>query len=183
MSSSANTPIALHDLNILATRTLEFDDAPPWLRSWSLAVLSGTCRRAHLAVMTGAYLRALLDSRKTIESRFTRHRVAPFEQATSGDVVFFKPAAAPVVAAGLVTDALHIRLADVPLTEVARQFGEAIAPADDSFWTDRADAKFATLLTMGEVISIPPMPIAKRDRRGWVVLNSTAGGGRQAALF
>jgi hypothetical protein len=133
--------------------------------------------------MTGPYLRALLDSRKTIESRFTRHRVAPFEQVTSGDVVFFKPAAAPVVAAGFVTDALHIQLADVPLTEVARRFGEAIAPADQSFWTDRAGAKFATLLTMGEVIPIPPMSIVKRDRRGWVVLNGTNGGPQQTTLF
>jgi hypothetical protein len=183
MSSSATAPIALHDLNILATRIGEFDDAPPWLGSWSRAVLNGTCHRAHLAVMTGPYLRALLDSRKTIESRFTRNRVAPFEQVTSGEVVFFKPAAAPVAAAGFVTDALHIRLADVPLTEIARRFGESIAPADQSFWVDRAEAKFATLLTMGEVIAIPPMTIEKRDRRGWVVLNGTVGGARQATLF
>ena len=31
MSSSATAPIALHDLNILATRIGEFDDAPPGL--------------------------------------------------------------------------------------------------------------------------------------------------------
>jgi ASC-1-like (ASCH) protein len=133
--------------------------------------------------MTGPYLQALLEGRKTIESRFTRNRVAPFEQVRSGDVVFFKPAATPVLAAGFVTEALHIRLADVPLTEIARQFGEAIAPADQSFWIDRAEARFATLLTMGEVINIPPISIAKRDRRGWVVLNSITEGTRHTTLF
>ncbi len=36
--------------------------------------------RAHLAVMHEPYLSYVLEGRKTIESRFSRHRVAPFDQ-------------------------------------------------------------------------------------------------------
>lgn len=68
----------------------------------------------------------------------------------------------------------HLDLGLVPLQRVADKYGEAIAPADASFWSDRSDARFATLVAMLEVVKTEPLAISKRDRRGWVVLSQGA---------
>src|SRR6266851_3253177 len=165
------TPIALYEIGKLATQVSRAHEPPDWLRGWAADVLAGLHPGTHLAVMTGQYLDRLLDGTKTIESRFTRHRVAPFQRVASGDVIFFKQAAGPITAVGLAGTVHHLDLGMVPLQQLADQYGAAIAPADASFWADRAAARYATLVTMLDVIRTAPVPVQKRDRRGWVVLN------------
>jgi hypothetical protein len=170
MQSPPVTPIALHEIDKLATHVSRDHKPPGWLGNWAAEVLAGLYPGTHLAVMTGQYLDRLLDGTKTIESRFTRHRIAPFECVTDGDVIFFKPAAGPITAVGLAGPVQHLDLDKVPLQQIADQYGEAIAPADASFWTDRAAARYATLVAMLDVVKTGPVPVRKRDRRGWVVL-------------
>jgi hypothetical protein len=141
------------------------------LEAWAAAILVGESRGTHLAVMTGPYLNRLLDGTKTIESRFTKHRIAPFDQVTDGDVVFFKQAAGPVTAVGLAGSVQNLDLQQVSLQEIADTYGSAIAPVDSSFWNERAHARYVTLVAMLSVISLPPLAVQKRDRRGWVVLD------------
>lgn len=165
------TQIALHETDKLAMQVAMGHEPPDWLGGWAANVLSGLHPGTHLAVMTGHYLDRLLDGTKTIESRFTRHRVAPFQQVASGDVIFFKPAGGPITAAGLAGTVQDLDLGIVPLQRVADQYGAAIAPVDASFWADRAAARYATLVTMVDVVQTEPVLVQKRDRRGWVVLN------------
>lgn len=166
------TPISLQEVDKLARQVSRTDEPPPaWLGSWAADVLAGRRPGSHIAVMTGHYLDRLLDGTKTIESRFTRNRVAPFHQVHDGDVIFFKPAARPISAAGLAGAVHYLDLGLTPLEQVADRYGAAIAPADPSFWADRATARYATLVTMLDVVKTSPVPVCKRDRRGWVVLN------------
>lgn len=167
------TPIALHDIDKLARHMSRSQVQPEWLSGWAARVLTGQQAGAHLAIMTGHYLDRLLDGTKTIESRFTRHRIAPFGQVHGGDVIFFKPAAGPISAAGLAGEVEHLDLGVIPIQQVAEKYGKAINPADATFWSDRATARYATLVTMIEVVRTNPLPISKRDRRGWVVLSQT----------
>jgi hypothetical protein len=169
--SQTVTPIALDDIGKLATQVSRAQEPPDWLGGWAAQVLAGLHAGTHLAIMTGPYLDRLLDGTKTIESRFSRNRVAPFERVASGDVIFFKQAAGPITAVGLAGIVHHIDLGIVPLHQVADQYGAAIAPAEASFWSDRVGARYATLVTMLDVIRTDPVPVQKRDRRGWVVLN------------
>lgn len=167
------TPIALHEIDKLATHVSTSAEPPDWLGGWAADVLAGRHPGTHLAVMTGQYLDRLLDGTKTIESRFTKHRVAPFGQVHDGDIIFFKPAASPITAVGLAGTVQHLDLGLVPLQQIADKYGKAIAPADASFWEDRAAARFATLVAILDVVKTDPLPISKRDRRGWVVLSRT----------
>jgi len=166
------TPIALHEVDKLATHVARSEESAAWLGGWAADVLAGRPRGTHLAIMTGQYLARLLDGTKTIESRFTRHRVAPFERVADGDVVFFKPSPGPITAAGLAGTVRYLDLGMISLDHIASRYGAAIAPADASFWADRAAARYATLVTMLDVVTTDPIPICKRDRRGWVVLSA-----------
>ena len=44
----------------------------------------------HLAVFSEPYLSFVLDGVKTVESRFSRVRCAPFQQIRSGDIILVK---------------------------------------------------------------------------------------------
>lgn len=169
--SQAVTPIPLYEIDKLATQVSRAHEPADWLGAWATQVLAGLHPGTHLAVMTGQYLDRLLDGTKTIESRFTRHRVAPFRRVVSGDVIFFKQSAGPITAAGLAGTVHDLDLATVPLRQLADEYGAGIAPADASFWIDRAAARYATLVTMLQVVKTDPVPVQKRDRRGWVVLS------------
>src|ERR1022692_4583181 len=159
-----DAPISLHQVDKLAASVTRHSGAPDWLRDWATAVLAGQVRGTHLAVMTGPYLDRLLDGTKTIELRFTKNRVAPFDQVAAGDVIFFKQSAGPVTAVGLAGHVQNLDLGRTPLHEIAAVYGSAIAPAEPSFWTERAAARYATLVAMASVIGLPPLPINKRDR-------------------
>src|SRR5689334_4134014 len=125
MPRPVTPPIALHEIDKLAGQVSRARKAPDWLSGWAANVLAGQHPGTHLAVMTGHYLDRLLDGTKTIESRFTRHRVAPFEQVASGDVIFFKPAGGPITAAGLAGTVQLLDLGIVTLQRVADQYGAA----------------------------------------------------------
>ena len=64
------------------------------------------------------------------------------------------------------------RLEPGSLSQIKQKFGEAICPAADSFWKDRKDAAYATLMLIGHVTPVENIEIKKRDRRGWVTFEN-----------
>lgn len=119
--------------------------------------------------MREPYLSYLVAGLKTIESRFSINRVDPFDRIKSGDLVLLKAGA---VIGAFVVDGVDCRLLPPGgVTAVRQEHGSEIM-ADDGFWVLKQDAKFATLLTVGELLHFPPFEVSKRDMRGWVVLRS-----------
>jgi hypothetical protein len=144
----------------------------PWCQAVQRAIDPGGGARAHLAVMREPYLTYILAGRKTIESRFSRHQIAPYGHVRNGDVLLFKALGGPVTALALVAGVDYYRL-DPELWESLRQrFTAALAAEDEAFWTDRRHARYATLMRIGAVRQLAPISVDKRDRRGWVVLDS-----------
>jgi hypothetical protein len=125
----------------------------------------------HLAVMVEPFLTHILSGEKTIESRFSRRAIAPFERAAIGDLVLLK--AGPVVGSFRVSSTNFITLHDSnDLMQVRAAYGRAICAEDDDFWNARSGKRYATLLGVADVRKLPPTHIPKSDRRGWVVLQS-----------
>lgn len=55
---------------------------------------------------------------------------------------------------------------------IQRDFTQALCAQDQEFWQQRQAACYATLMGINFVKAIEPIPFPKRDRRGWVVLQS-----------
>lgn len=125
----------------------------------------------HLAIVYGDYLEKILTGKKTIEGRFTRVRCAPHGRVATGDIVLLKAPAGPVVAQATVRRALFFSdLSPSTVDYIHRNFGAALCLGED-FSSRLQTAKYATLVFLSKVRSIAPRRIAKRDRRGWVVLD------------
>lgn len=150
-------------------------DADPVWRSVVEEVLdprSAAC--GHLAVMHEPYLSLILDGSKTVESRFSQMQVAPYRQIRRGDLVLFKLLSGPVTAIARVADADFYVLDAAAWDRLRQRFEPMLAAQGESFWTDRENARYASLVRLGDVRPITPIQVAKRDRRGWVVLSHRA---------
>ena len=133
----------------------------------------------HLAVLLQPYLRYILDGSKTVESRFSKNRIAPYYEVEPGDVILLKKAATKTVSGiCIVRNVWFYRLDTDSWDHIRRRFSNALRAENPSFWERRQAAQFATLMRIDEVYALPPIEVPKRDRRGWVVLRT----GRQAAL-
>lgn len=124
----------------------------------------------HLAILVEPYLQFILDGRKTVESRFSARRRAPYQRVQRGDVVLLKRSSGPIVGLCQIADAWFYRLDPRSWETIRKEFTEALCAQDPAFWKTRRHASFATLMRLHHVQSITPMTCAKRDRRGWVIL-------------
>jgi hypothetical protein len=124
----------------------------------------------HLAVCVEPYLQYILEGKKTVESRFSTRRFAPYHHVGRGDVVLLKQSSGPVVGICLVTHVWFYELNPQSWQELRSQFAQALCASDPAFWQEREQAAYATLMRVREVQTIPPLQFSKRDRRGWVVL-------------
>lgn len=124
----------------------------------------------HLAVFIEPYLTLVLEGLKTVESRFSRVRCAPYHQVRPGDIILVKQSGGPVRAITQAAVTSYFDFGSDCLEKVRSTYGEGIC-ADDEFWEMQKSALFATVIELAHTISIDPLDIPKRDRRGWVPLD------------
>ena len=137
----------------------------------SLSATGSTPFSVHLAVLLEPYLKFILEGSKTIESRFSKNRIAPYGAVEPGDVLLLKRSAAKSVSGLCVVRSVWFYQLDKENLQVIKNdFAAGLRADGSSFWEQRQSARFATLMRIGEVYRVPPIEIQKRDRRGWVVL-------------
>jgi hypothetical protein len=124
----------------------------------------------HIACMVEPYLGYILEGKKTIESRFSKPLIPPYQRVAIGDVVLLKAGA--ITASFLVASIEFIELNRRELNRLIVDYSDAIC-ADGEFWETRADKRYATLLGISDVRQLTPLKVDKRDRRGWMVLRDS----------
>ena len=133
----------------------------------------------HLAVFVEPFLGYVLDGSKTVESRFSVNRCAPFGKVSQGDVVLLKRAGGPVVGIARVRTVWSYHLDEASWGVIQERFAKALRAQDPEFWERTRRASYATLMLIDQVLALEPVEWEKRDRRGWVVVRSVG----QPSLF
>jgi ASC-1-like (ASCH) protein len=126
----------------------------------------------HLAIFVEPYLSAVLDGRKTIESRFGVHKRPPYLTVRTGDIIMIKRSGGPIVGLARAHSAKFYELSTGVLKELRTKFAHRLFALDDEFWDSRAEKQFATLIELEDVCAIEDTQFVKRDRRGWVTYSS-----------
>jgi hypothetical protein len=124
----------------------------------------------HLAVFIEPFLGYVLDGSKTVESRFSVNRCAPFGKVKPGDAILLKEAGGPVVGIARVPLVWSYHLDEPSWRIIRTQFADALRVQDLEFWEQKRDAFYATLMSIDRVRSFKPIGWDKKDRRGWVVM-------------
>jgi hypothetical protein len=140
--------------------------------AWTVALnrLGAGHASLHLALLSEPFLTLLLDGTKTIESRFSRVRCAPYGCLAEGDIVTVKKTGGPILGAFISGPVTSHQLTPTRVTELRDQYATRICATDEEFWQHRADCSYATLVDVHHVQALPKMAFPKKDRRGWVQL-------------
>lgn len=125
----------------------------------------------HLAVFVEPYLSAVLDGRKTIESRFSIHRRPPYHCVEPDDLILLKRSGGPIVGVALAQEIQFYQLSPGVLAQIRKRFSKELYAQDDEFWSCRKDKRYATLIQLHCTTQVSPLPFDKRDRQGWVTLD------------
>lgn len=124
----------------------------------------------HLVILHEPYLSRILSGQKRSESRFAHDRRPPFGRVATGDILLLKRAGGPLAGLALVTEAISRPLSTGELDEIRRVYEHDLAIADPDFWSAHATARYVTLVWIDDVWPLPPLPLPRRDRRGWVIV-------------
>jgi hypothetical protein len=126
--------------------------------------------QVHLAVFVEPYLTFIANGQKTIETRFSKKCIAPFESVEKGDIVLLKRPGGGVAGVCLVEKVWFYNLTAGSVNEIRERFGKGICPANAAFWDERRDAAYCSLIWVTAFRSLEDLPFQKSDRRGWAIL-------------
>ncbi len=147
-----------------------------------------TAPARHLAVLKPEFIALIAEGRKTVESRLSITRRAPFGVVNVGDVVLLKPVGGAVrLRARVAQVQQYSRLSPAGVRRLRAAFNDRVC-APDAYWLARAQARYATFIWLDDVREVKPAwRPARLHGRGWAVLTSPGRGGsagprsRQAA--
>lgn len=129
----------------------------------------------HLAIFTQPWLDLILDEKKTIDSRLSKVRCAPYGRINGGDIVYMKESG------GLVKGQFNVAKVETyedltprTLHNINTQYHQEIF-VDLGFqglkdkWTY---SKYATLIHISNVMSYQkPFPYPRKGRTAWILLD------------
>lgn len=134
--------------------------------------------KKHLAIFAPLVIQQIFQGKKTIETRFSQKRIAPFGQVNIGDIIYIKPPGEDIKGQFLVKKVISIEgVTSKDIENIRTEYGDKISlgseESDQKFFKNHKDAKFATLIFIDGVEQLITSPIkyTKKDLRGWAVLN------------
>ncbi|MFA5933576.1 MAG: hypothetical protein WCV81_05765 [Microgenomates group bacterium] len=134
--------------------------------------------KKHLAIMNKTTVEAILTGVKTIETRFSQHKIAPFGVISVGDLVYIKPPGEEIIGQFRVKKVFSFEgLTEGDLEKIFADYGSKISTGntqeDEKYFSDKKKSTYGTLIFIGdsERFITSPIKIKKSDQRGWVVLD------------
>lgn len=129
----------------------------------------------HVAVLKPLYIDAILEGRKTIESRLSITRREPFGLIHSGERIYFKARAGPF---GVTARAGRIEffeaLSPADVDRLRRDFTDRVG-GEPAYWRAKRSARFATMIHLEEVEPIGRGPVHPPfNGRAWIRLPDRA---------
>lgn len=161
-------------LDLLASSIAPVDTPSPDLER--IARVAESDRAAiHLAIFSEPFLGALLDGCKTIESRFSSRRIAPWKVVKEGDIVLIASRGSVVHGFVRVECVQYYELSELVLKSLREKYSNEVA-ADlvTDFWESRSGKNYCTLIWISRFEEVSDVKFSKRDRRGWVTFTASS---------
>lgn len=126
-------------------------------------------KNIHLGVFSEPCLTFMLDGKKTIESRISKNKIAPYDRITKDDVVVVKKSGGGVVAFFTIKEVKFIDLRDNNISEIRNKYNNELCVSDE-FWMQKKDASYATLMFIDKLIKLEEFKINKKGMQTWIIL-------------
>lgn len=122
-------------------------------------------------------IEAILRGDKTVETRFSKARIAPFGQVGVGDLIYMKPPGEEIVGQFKVGKVFYFEgLTPEDVDKIFSDYGKRVGVGDktedEKYHQDKMTSLYGTLIFISESerFITSPIKVKKRDLRGWMVL-------------
>ena len=126
-------------------------------------------KNMHLGIFTEPCLTYMLEGKKTIESRFSKKKIAPYNKINKNDIVIVKKSGGNIVSYFTIKEVLFFNLDITPISEIKKQYKKYLC-VDSAFWEQKKDSKYATLLVIDSLTKLEPFHITKKGMQTWICL-------------
>ncbi len=124
----------------------------------------------HIAILRQPFFDMVLTGEKTIESRWSLNRIAPYKRVEVGDLIYLKDTGKCVTAKAVVKRVKFYQLTPSLADEIKRKYGDKIGIDRFKNWRDYRYKHFCTLIWLGNVQTIPPKKVKRSNGAGWIVV-------------
>lgn len=127
-------------------------------------------KNIHLGVFNEPCLSFMLEGKKTIESRISKKRIAPYKRINKDDIVVVKKSGGGVVAYFTIKEVKYIDLKEVSINDVKDKYNKELFVSDE-FWMEKEDSSYATLMFIEKLVKLESFKINKKGMQTWIVLD------------
>ncbi len=127
-------------------------------------------RTLHLGIFTEPYLSLMLNGKKTIESRFSKRKMLPYDKITKDDIVIIKKSSGNVVGYFTIEDIKFFDLNTIAITEIKKLYNKELC-VSENFWLEKQNSNYETLIFIKEIHLLEPFKINKKGMSTWLKLN------------
>lgn len=133
--------------------------------------MGGDTVMKHIAILRQPFFDLVLSGQKTIESRFSMKKVAPFDKIKVGDEILLKQTGKPVTAKAVAKDVKFFELNPDLVEEIRIKYGKEIGTDKFKDWQSTLNKKYCTLIWLDKVQKIRPQQMPKSNGAGWLIIN------------
>lgn len=125
----------------------------------------------HLAIFVGDAIENILTGKKTIESRFSKKNVLPYQSIAKGDMILLKQSGGDIVGRVEVDNVLfYENFGSKGLAEFRKMYSDDLC-VGENFWQEKSKSRYVSLIFLKNPERfIAAMKFKKHDRRPWVII-------------
>lgn len=112
----------------------------------------------------------MLERKKTIESRFSKNKILPYNQISKDDIVIVKKSSGNVVAYFTIKEVLFFNLNEISIDEIKNKYSRQLCVENESYWHSKNNSNYATLIIIDKIVKLNPFHIDKKGMQTWVKL-------------
>ena len=124
----------------------------------------------HIAILRQPFFNMVLNGEKTIESRWSMHKVAPYRKVNIGDEILLKETGKDVTSTAKVKDVKYYELTPEKVEDIRIKYGKQIGTDKFEDWQSTLQKKYCTLIWLSDVKTINPLKVKRSNGAGWIVL-------------
>lgn len=126
----------------------------------------------HLAIMDKNTIEKILNGTKTIETRFSKNRITPYNKVKKDELVYLKESGGDILAVFKIGKVLFFKdLTGDKILEIKNKYNKFIN-APDSYFAYKKDCEYGTLIFITNPKPITPITIFKKNRLAFLTVNS-----------
>ncbi len=126
----------------------------------------------HIAILRQPFFDMVLSGTKTIESRWSMHKVAPYNKVKIGDEILLKETCKDVTATAKVKDVKYFELTPEIVEDIRIKYGKEIGTEKFENWQATLQKKYCTLIWLDRVNQIKPIKVSRSNGAGWIVVKN-----------